>query len=66
MVVYQVSQDCVGCTKCAKACPADAIRYTPYERHSIDTEKCTKCGLCIDECSYDAIKKVPIKTALQQ
>ena len=66
MVVYQVSEDCVGCTKCSKACPADAISYTPYERHSIDTEKCTKCGLCIDECSYDAIKKVPIKTALQR
>ena len=60
MVVYQVNDDCVGCTKCAKTCPAEAIEYTPYEKHHIDTAKCTKCGLCIDECSYDSIKKVPL------
>ena len=59
MVKFEITQDCVGCTKCAKACPADAIPYTPYERHSIDTDKCTQCNLCIGECSYDAIRKVP-------
>lgn len=63
MVVYEVNDDCVGCTKCSKACPADAIAYTPYEKHYIDPDKCTKCGLCIDECCYDAIKKVPLKEA---
>ena len=60
MVKYQVSDDCVGCTKCAKVCPADAIEYQPYQKHSIDTHKCTQCGLCIGECSYQAIKKVPL------
>ena len=61
MVKYEVNDDCVGCTKCAKACPADAIEYTPYEKHSIQVDKCTQCGLCIGECSYDAIHKVPLK-----
>ena len=64
MVVYQICDECVGCTKCSKTCPAEAIEYTPYEKHVIDTSKCTKCGLCIDECSYDAIKKVPIRQTI--
>lgn len=59
MVKYVVGDECVGCTKCAKACPSDAIPYTPYRVHAIDVKECVLCGLCIDECSFDAIHKVP-------
>ena len=62
MIKYVVTDDCMGCTKCAKACPSDAIPYTPYVQHSIDVDKCVKCGLCINECSFNAIKKVPINS----
>ena len=58
MVKFTVTDACVGCTKCAKACPVDAIPYTPYEIHTINNEACVQCGLCIDECSYDAIIKI--------
>jgi len=61
MIQYVVTDRCTGCTKCAKACPVDAIPYLPYQIHRIDTEKCVQCGLCIDECKFDAIRKVPIK-----
>ncbi len=58
MVKLEITDQCVGCTKCARVCPSEAIAYTPYERHVIDTEKCTQCGLCVGECDYEAIVKV--------
>lgn len=58
MVKLEITDDCVGCTKCARSCPSEAIAYTPYEKHVIDTERCTQCGLCVGECDYHAIVKV--------
>ena len=58
MVKFEITDECVGCTKCSRSCPAEAIEYTPYEKHAINTDLCTQCGLCIDECDYKAIKKV--------
>ncbi|MBO7466887.1 MAG: NAD(P)H-dependent oxidoreductase subunit E [Bacteroidaceae bacterium] len=56
MVRLTVTDDCIGCTKCARCCPADAIPFEPYKKHTIDTELCTLCGLCIEECDFNAIK----------
>ena len=62
MVKYVVTDKCIGCTKCSKVCPVEAIDYKPYEQHHIDIEKCTMCGLCIAECEFDAIKKISLKS----
>ena len=60
---YVIDKDkCIGCGKCAKNCPAEAISKTNYiaEGHKlpsmeIDTTKCIKCGACISGCKFDAI-----------
>jgi NADH:ubiquinone oxidoreductase subunit F (NADH-binding) len=55
MVTYHITDDCIGCTKCAQRCPADAILAKPYELHSIDTEKCVKCDVCREICPVNAV-----------
>ncbi len=55
LIEYRVTEDCIGCTKCAQHCPADAIPMTPYQRHRIDPEKCTRCDACRQVCPTGAV-----------
>ena len=65
LMQYSIIQDkCVGCGRCAKACPADAIQKTDYvapgkklPSYQIDAAKCVKCGACIATCKLKAIVK---------
>jgi NADH:ubiquinone oxidoreductase subunit F (NADH-binding)/NADH:ubiquinone oxidoreductase subunit E len=55
MITYSVNDNCIGCTMCVQKCPADAIPFTPHEKHSIDTELCIKCDSCRTVCPVDAV-----------
>jgi len=55
LINYRITDDCTGCTICARRCPTDAIAFRPYERHKIDNEKCIRCGICKDVCSENAV-----------
>jgi NADH:ubiquinone oxidoreductase subunit F (NADH-binding)/NADH:ubiquinone oxidoreductase subunit E/NAD-dependent dihydropyrimidine dehydrogenase PreA subunit len=56
LITYKITDDCIGCTKCAQRCPSDAIEFKPYEIHTIDMEKCIKCDICRQVCPVDAVK----------
>ena len=56
---------CIGCDKCARACPVDCI-YIDKEKNphgkgflvtgfKIDYTKCMFCSLCVDPCPVDCI-----------
>src|SRR5437660_1491268 len=56
---------CIGCDKCARACPVDCI-YIDKEKNpvgkglrvngfKIDYTKCMFCALCVDPCPVDCI-----------
>ncbi len=55
LIAYEVTDDCIGCTKCAQICPADAIPLTPYEKHVIDDGECIRCDACRRTCPSSAI-----------
>lgn len=50
---------CIGCTKCIKACPVDAILGAPKQMHSVLRDECTGCELCIAPCPVDCISMQP-------
>ena len=56
LVTYSITDDCIGCTRCAQRCPADAIAMRPYERHEIDQEECIRCGTCREVCPVEAVE----------
>lgn len=50
--------ECIGCTKCIKACPVDAIIGAAKLMHTVIHHECTGCGLCVAPCPVDCIEMV--------
>lgn len=55
--------ECIGCTKCIKACPVDAIIGSAKLMHAIISHECTGCGLCVAPCPVDCIDLVDLSDA---
>ncbi|HDQ93594.1 MAG TPA: NADH-quinone oxidoreductase subunit NuoF [Synergistetes bacterium] len=46
---------CIGCTKCARQCPVNAISGELKKPHVIDQDTCIRCGQCMAVCPVKAI-----------
>lgn len=63
------ADDCIGCGKCAKACPIEAIKMIPINNPKtkkkkdavIDESICLGCGVCALKCKTDALGLVKRK-----
>ena len=58
LISFNITDKCVGCTKCSRGCPVDAIKGEVKKQHVIDQEKCIKCGRCQDNCNFGAIERL--------
>ena len=53
---------CIGCTKCFKRCPTDALVGANRQIHVVVKDACTGCGKCVDVCPTESItlRDVPV------
>lgn len=56
---------CIGCCRCLKVCPTDAILGAAKQIHSVIREACTGCGACVDRCPTEAMSMIPVPVTLQ-
>lgn len=55
---------CIGCCRCSKSCPTDAILGAPKQIHNVLKEACTGCAACVEHCPTEAVAMQPVPVTL--
>lgn len=65
-MLAQVDENhCIGCARCIKKCPTDAIIGANKQIHAVIQDACTGCEACIDVCPTECLQMHPIQTTLK-
>lgn len=59
-------QNCIGCGKCIRVCPTDAIVGSKQVLHTVLPKLCTSCSNCINTCPTDCITLSTLGEALTE
>jgi len=59
MLAYVREETCIGCTRCFKVCPTDAIVGAPKQIHAVISAACNGCKLCVDICPTECLQLIP-------
>jgi electron transport complex protein RnfB len=65
MIAEVKEEICIGCTRCFKVCPTDAIMGAAQQIHVVFREACTACGKCVDACPTESVTLQPVPVTLQ-
>lgn len=65
VIAFVMEDLCIGCTKCLKRCPTDAIVGASKQMHGVVDDACTGCEVCANVCPTGAIVLRPEAPTLQ-
>lgn len=65
MLASVQEETCIGCAKCSKVCPTDAIVGAPKQIHAVIMDACTGCKACIDVCPTECLIMLPVEETLK-
>lgn len=55
---YEITEKCIGCGKCTRVCPQNAIDPGEPKPYHIRQNHCLQCGNCFENCPVQAIRRL--------
>lgn len=65
MVARVDETNCIGCTRCFKVCPTDALVGAQKQIHAVVADACIACGKCVEICPTECLQLHPVKVTLR-
>ena len=65
MVARVDESNCIGCTRCYKVCPTDALVGAPKQIHAVVADACIACAKCVEVCPTECLRIHPVKVTLR-